>query len=193
MFTHLFIQAQIKVNIQAPRYWPFVRGIHRWPVNSPHKRPVTQKMFPFDDVTMIWLNLFIDRKTLAAVTCSDLIIYHKPTKMAKYQIRFGLYRSANLNYVKYRSTKIWSVMVFLLWNPLSETDSQTTRRQKCIVMSGTLMNITTVLYSGGCYITTYHPETHLQTWISFSYNTFLSCRKKFCTEHSNDTLVFLSN
>ena len=20
-----------------PRYWPYVRGIHRWPVNSPHK------------------------------------------------------------------------------------------------------------------------------------------------------------
>ena len=30
-----------------------VRGIHRWPVNSPHKGPVTRKMFPFDDVTMI--------------------------------------------------------------------------------------------------------------------------------------------
>ena len=29
----------------------FVRGIHRWPVNSPHKR-VTPKMFPFDDVIM---------------------------------------------------------------------------------------------------------------------------------------------
>ena len=28
----------------------FVRGIHRWPVNSPHKGPVTRKMFPFDDV-----------------------------------------------------------------------------------------------------------------------------------------------
>ena len=27
----------------------FVRGIHRWPVNSPHKWPVTRKMFPFDD------------------------------------------------------------------------------------------------------------------------------------------------
>ena len=26
----------------------FVRGIHRWPVNSPHKSPVTRKMFPFD-------------------------------------------------------------------------------------------------------------------------------------------------
>ena len=28
----------------------FVRGIHRWSVNSPHKGPVTRKMFPFDDV-----------------------------------------------------------------------------------------------------------------------------------------------
>ena len=27
----------------------FVRGIHRGPVNSPHKGPVTRKMFPFDD------------------------------------------------------------------------------------------------------------------------------------------------
>ena len=31
----------------------FVRGIHRGPVNSPHKGPVTRKMFPFDDVIMI--------------------------------------------------------------------------------------------------------------------------------------------
>ena len=30
----------------------FVRGIHRWPVNSPHKWPVTRKMFLFDDVIM---------------------------------------------------------------------------------------------------------------------------------------------
>ena len=45
----------------------FVWGIHRWPVNSPHKRPVTRKMFPFDDVTMciiclssrVWLILEI--------------------------------------------------------------------------------------------------------------------------------------
>ena len=31
----------------------FVGGIHRGPVNSPHKWPVTRKMFPFDDVIMI--------------------------------------------------------------------------------------------------------------------------------------------
>ena len=38
----------------------FVRGIHRWPVNSPHKWPVAQKMFPFDDVIMenAWLRMY---------------------------------------------------------------------------------------------------------------------------------------
>ena len=30
----------------------FVRGIHRSPVDSPHKGPVTWKMFPIDDVIM---------------------------------------------------------------------------------------------------------------------------------------------
>ena len=30
----------------------FVWGIRRWPVNSPHKRPVTRKIFPLDDVIM---------------------------------------------------------------------------------------------------------------------------------------------
>ena len=35
----------------------FVCGIHRGPVNSPHKWPVMRKMFPFDDVIMVsvWL------------------------------------------------------------------------------------------------------------------------------------------
>ena len=41
----------------------FVRGIHRGPVNSPHKGPVTRKMFPFDDVIMkhmlVVLNYFV--------------------------------------------------------------------------------------------------------------------------------------
>ena len=37
---------------QSSESLAFVRGIHRWPVNSPHKGPVTRKMFLFDDVIM---------------------------------------------------------------------------------------------------------------------------------------------
>ena len=37
----------------------FVREIHRGPVNFPHKWPVTRKMFPFDDVIMIFMGYTI--------------------------------------------------------------------------------------------------------------------------------------
>ena len=41
---------------QSPASLGFVWGIHRGPVNSPHKGSVTRKMFPFDDVIMNFLN-----------------------------------------------------------------------------------------------------------------------------------------
>ena len=37
---------------QSSESLAFVQGIHRGPGNSPHKWPVTRKMFPFDDVIM---------------------------------------------------------------------------------------------------------------------------------------------
>ena len=42
---------------QSSTQLAFVRGNHRGSVNSPHKWPVTRKMFPFDDVIMYlhWL------------------------------------------------------------------------------------------------------------------------------------------
>ena len=56
----------------------FVRGIHRWPANSPHKGPVTRKMFPFDDVIMQWLdkNDGVPRELLSNYnTLTHLIIF----------------------------------------------------------------------------------------------------------------------
>ena len=38
--------------LQSSASLAFVRGIHRWPVNSPHKWPGMRKMLPFDDVIM---------------------------------------------------------------------------------------------------------------------------------------------
>ena len=40
----------------------FVRGIHRAPVNFPHKWPVTRKMFPFDDFIMLCFATVILRR-----------------------------------------------------------------------------------------------------------------------------------
>ena len=35
----------------------FMQEIHWWPVNSPHKWPVTRKRFPFDDIIMSKLEI----------------------------------------------------------------------------------------------------------------------------------------
>ena len=60
LLNRLF-KARIKENIKAPCHWPLCWGIHRWPVNSPHKWPVIWKMFSFDDViiqeTISWTNV----------------------------------------------------------------------------------------------------------------------------------------
>ena len=48
----------------------FVQGIHRGPVNSPHKWPVTRKMFSFDDVIMVNLHLsFLTPWEFHGVSC----------------------------------------------------------------------------------------------------------------------------
>ena len=65
LFTQTFIQTQIEENIKALRHWP-LRGIHWGPVNSPHKWPVTRKMFPFDDVIM-----------LVACSATDVMVEHR--------------------------------------------------------------------------------------------------------------------
>ena len=41
-----------QIKNQSSASLAFVRGIHRGPVNSPRKWPVTRKMFPFSDVIM---------------------------------------------------------------------------------------------------------------------------------------------
>ena len=47
-FLNRLLKAQIKENIKAPRHWPLCGEF----TGSPHKWPVTRKMFAFDDVIM---------------------------------------------------------------------------------------------------------------------------------------------
>ena len=57
----------------------FVRGIHRWPVNSQHKGPVTRKMFPFDDVIMyivVVLSTFIRFMRIVYSNAPGLLLWH---------------------------------------------------------------------------------------------------------------------
>ena len=52
LFTQPLFRSRSKKRSKL-RVTGLFEGIHRWLMNSPHKRPVTRKMFPHDDVTML--------------------------------------------------------------------------------------------------------------------------------------------
>ena len=54
----------------------FVWGIHRGPVNSPHKWPATRKMFPFDDVIMVLRRSSCCMTNVYCVTSLKYVIIH---------------------------------------------------------------------------------------------------------------------
>ena len=55
---------------QSPASLAFVRGIHQWLVNSPHKVAVMRKIFPFDDVIIRDSNVEINSMS----GCHDEVI-----------------------------------------------------------------------------------------------------------------------
>ena len=69
----------------------FERGIHRGPVNSPHKWPVTRKMFPFDDVIMTpqsWLSH--DQVITGPTLTSRIVIQNAEGSFGSVSIHFAI-------------------------------------------------------------------------------------------------------
>ena len=82
----------------------FVRGIYPKPVNSPHKWPVTRKMFPFDDIIIEMAHDFTTKSTrkpkLHNFACDQRRwVYHDPVLLVN----------------PFRSLEPLLLTLFLLW------------------------------------------------------------------------------
>ena len=87
----------------------FVREIHRWRVNFPHKRPVTRKMFQFNDVIMKWhqsswrsqpdmyVMLVVDQHTLC-LTLKGKFIFSLSNVWSSPNLRHGCILYIGTNY-----------------------------------------------------------------------------------------------
>ena len=51
-FVQVWVPAKIKENIKAPRHFPFFAENSPVTGEFPAQKPVTRKMFPFDDAIM---------------------------------------------------------------------------------------------------------------------------------------------
>ena len=85
----------------------FVRGIHWWPVNSPHKGPVMQKIFPFDDIIMLY-----NHPTLH--TCIP-----NTTNMKWYTHPIPIWFTGNvMTYLKEKRRKLFQLLVPETWRSI---------------------------------------------------------------------------
>ena len=87
----------------------FVRGIHRSPVNSPHKWPLTRKMFPFDGVIMT--RTF----SLLQMTCRR-IGYQRPCYWLDGSSGTLFSTSNNFNHLFHLSKEKWSRKCNVYWS-----------------------------------------------------------------------------
>ena len=117
----MFVLAQIKENIKASRHWPLGGGggggIHRWPVNSPHKGPVTWKMFPFDDVIIYLLSKSQKAFVAKLLEKIDRVIPAQHTQIILFG-RHGVNSWINMNRQIYKILQIiwehsWNIL--LIW------------------------------------------------------------------------------
>ena len=93
VYSTVYSDADLRKH-QSSASLAFVQGIHRGPVNSPHKWPVTRKMFPFDDVVMYHAH-----------------VYRSPWSISIYLIGFPFWRK-ELNYSDTSSKQLSTVFAF---------------------------------------------------------------------------------
>ena len=97
----------------------FVWGIHRRPVNSPHKWPVTRKMFPFHDVIMCTK----DHETM------EVNKYQFPCRISSMQSSPYLQICYKIVLCKIQEIEIWDI--FHTWQSQS-TQKHTLVCMRCI-------------------------------------------------------------
>ena len=73
----------------------FVQWIRWWPVNSLHKGPVTQKMFPFDDVIMLYpasadITLDIHQLTYVFLMVADALVLNRCQAISNCHVQLWL-------------------------------------------------------------------------------------------------------
>ena len=101
---------------QSPHYCPFVREIHRWPVNSQNKGTVTRKNLSFDDVIMNLVKVCFSNITLTVSTFSlcTLLIHKAGTGEIVFHYPVIVYGIHNFPCMQY--SKIRNSVEYLNWN-----------------------------------------------------------------------------
>ena len=94
-----------------PRYWPFVRGIHRLPVNSPHKAQWRGALM--FSLICAWINAWVNNRE-----AGDLRRHRTHCDVIVMYIFYGIYsKQVQRGWGKWPLGKLWSVICSLNFLP----------------------------------------------------------------------------
>ena len=118
-------------NYQSSASLPFVQGIHREPLKSPHKGPVTREMFSFDDVIMIFQE-FASKDIQIAINDNGLVLaWHPFTRRWTVHQQISYMNSPGNNVVHYHIIVIIDYYHYYLKKILVPLVCQYVRQMVC--------------------------------------------------------------
>ena len=100
----------------------FVRGSHRGPVNSPHKWPLTRKMFPFDNVIMtepfmaIIQCLLISVSTITPLLPPSFRKSHELSNVYSIISQISLFQHGSISLLSGKWPVNW--LLYIVWIPI---------------------------------------------------------------------------
>ena len=146
-----------------------MRGIHRWPLNAPHKGPVTRKMFPYDDVitladdglaACVFISMYDIHLSKSMVSFPEKVsrmqnqqhinyiyLYTKPLKTCIQRVKYEVPRSQILLMCIPKLKFVWErhlleiVLIWQFWR-LAENIIQNHRSLICLVHRGQSAKLT---------------------------------------------------
>ena len=109
VYSTIYSGADIRKH-QSSASLAIVEGIHRWPVNSPHKWPVTRKMFPSDNVIMHIVTALALGKSFNSNDCPDAL-----NNMAKFMESYAFHIFLpNSKYLSYSILMQWIGLITIM-------------------------------------------------------------------------------
>ena len=143
--TSIFAFSQPRLNLFAwwrhqmetfPGNWPFVQGIHRSPVNSPHKGQLRGALV--FSLFCVWINGWVNnreagdlRRFRAHYDVIAMVILQSPSYLLKYG-------SQSAEFINSRK---WTSEISLLWNLQRSIGQWETATQMCRMSTRTLLTL----------------------------------------------------
>ena len=126
MMSPIIADDNSKENVKNRHHWSFVKEIHEWQIDSPHKRPVMRKVFPCYDL-IIWCRISHEISACFCVSfCRVYIIVLRDfiahcSRSLKWHLGSRTWSPLRCALTRWERDKVAAIFQTTFWNGFSPT------------------------------------------------------------------------